>query len=133
MKEREENDILIVEDSEPFQNTLIKYLRDQYKVQAVKTYSELETILDSYIFKIVFLDFNIPQSTGVDPAEIGFESLELIKDRMPDTEVIFVTGSHKDVEIAVEAIKRGASNYIEKAKLTREKIFSTIAVFDGKI
>ena len=128
MTKKEENDILIVEDSKPFQKTLISYLKSKYKIQAVDTYSGLETILNSYTFKIVFLDFNIPHSPGIPPAEIGFDSLGLIKDRMPDAEVIFITGSHKDVEIAVEAIKRGASNYIEKEKLTREKIFNTIAV-----
>ncbi len=127
MKKREEKDILIVEDSIPFRKTLISYLQ-KYKLQSVATLSDLENILDSYNFKIVFLDFNIPQSPGLDPAEIGFESLELINYRMPDAEVIFITGSHKDVETAVEAIKKGASNYLEKEKLTRERLYNIIAV-----
>lgn len=128
MKKKEEIDILIVEDSKPFQKALIGYIQNKYKIQTVGTYSELEAILDSYIFKVVLLDFNIPQSPGVRSAEIGFESLELIKDRMPDAEVIFITGIHNDIETAVEAIKRGASNYIEKEKLSGDRLFNTLTV-----
>ncbi len=126
MIKRKEYDILIVEDFEPFRKNLVIYLQDKYKIQVVGTYSELEDILNSCFFKIVFLDYNIPQSPELDPAEIGFDSLELIKGKLPDAEVIFVTSTHKDIETAVEAIKRGASNYIEKERLSREKLFNTI-------
>ena len=55
---------------------------------------------------IVLLDLVLPK-TG------GMEMLERITDTTPDTDVILITG-HYSTDSAVEAIKKGASDYLTK-------------------
>jgi len=55
---------------------------------------------------IVFTDIKMP---GMD----GFEVLDHIKSRSPDTEVIVITG-HGDMDLAVEALNHEATDFINK-------------------
>ncbi|GAG70587.1 unnamed protein product [marine sediment metagenome] len=55
---------------------------------------------------IVITDIKMP---GMD----GIEVLKKIKDLNTDTEVIIITG-HGDIENAIEALKHGASDFINK-------------------
>jgi DNA-binding NtrC family response regulator len=67
--------------------------------------------------EVVLLDLLMPKMNGL-------EVLERIVDAAPETEVILITG-HYSAESAVEAIRRGASDYITKpisVKLLRDRI-----------
>ncbi len=55
---------------------------------------------------IVITDIKMP---GMD----GIEVLKKVKERNPDAEVIIITG-HGDIENAIEALKHGASDFINK-------------------
>ncbi len=72
--------------------------------------------------EVVLLDLLMPKMNGL-------EVLDRILDEAPETEVILVTGNYS-AESAVEAIRRGASDYITKpvsVTLLREKIGKLIA------
>jgi DNA-binding NtrC family response regulator len=72
--------------------------------------------------QIVLLDLMMPSMNGL-------EVLDRIVEATPDTEVILITGQYS-AESAVEAIRRGASDYITKPvnlKLLREKIGRLVA------
>jgi DNA-binding NtrC family response regulator len=75
----------------------------------VKTYGSGEDFLrdlDLGNFDLVFLDVVLP---GVN----GMEVLQQVKSRVPETEVILITG-HASIDAAIGAIKKGAFHYLAK-------------------
>ncbi len=68
-------------------------------------------------FHIVLTDLRMPHLNGL-------QLLERIKSRFPETEVILFTG-YATIDDAVQAIKQGAFDYIEKP-LTPEKILTVV-------
>ncbi len=57
-------------------------------------------------FDVIISDLMMPEMSGM-------ELLKIVKEKMPDTEVIMVTGK-ASVDTAVEAMQQGARDYIEK-------------------
>ena len=57
-------------------------------------------------YDLIFLDVVLPGISGM-------EVLQQVKVRVPDTEVILITG-HASIDHAVAAIKKGAFHYVEK-------------------
>lgn len=55
---------------------------------------------------LMLLDLMMPEMDG-------FDLLDFVKDRYPDVTVIMMTG-HASIESAVEALKRGAYDYLGK-------------------
>lgn len=63
-------------------------------------------LVEAHLPEVVIADLKLPQMNGVD-------LLRQIKDRLPNAEVAIMTG-HGTVETAVDAMKLGAYDYIEK-------------------
>jgi two-component system response regulator AtoC len=75
----------------------------------VKTYSSGEDFLqelDLGNFDLVFLDVVLPGLNGM-------EVLQQVKSRLPETEVILITGD-ASIDAAIGAIKKGAFHYVAK-------------------
>jgi DNA-binding NtrC family response regulator len=75
----------------------------------VKTYGSGEDFLrdlDLGNFDLVFLDVVLPGLNGM-------EVLQQVKSRLPETEVILITG-HASIDAAIGAIKKGAFHYVAK-------------------
>ena len=77
-----------------------------YDVRAAATGQDGLVLLAENTFDIVITDLRLP---GAD----GLELLQACKQRSPQTEVILIT-AHGSVETAVEAMKRGAYDFIMK-------------------
>jgi two-component system response regulator AtoC len=76
---------------------------------SVKTYGSGEDFLRDLElgnFDLVFLDVVLP-GTG------GMEVLQQVKSRLPEVEVILITG-HASIDAAIGAIKKGAFHYVAK-------------------
>lgn len=99
--------VLIVDDEEGFVNSLAERLsiRDYDVTTSVNGQDAIEKVR-GYNFDVVMLDVVMP---GID----GLEVLREIKRIKPLTEVIMLTAL-PNVEIGVEAMKRGAMDYILK-------------------
>jgi len=99
--------ILIVDDEEKFANSLAERLsiRDYDTTTSVSGQDAIEKV-SGYNFDVVMLDVIMP---GMD----GLKVLREIKRIKPLTEVIMLTAL-PNVEIGVEAMKRGAMDYILK-------------------
>ena len=69
-------------------------------------------------FDLILLDMRMP---GMD----GLETLEALRRRGVETPVIFMT-SHDDLTIAVEAMKRGAADYVVKSMESYRNLYSII-------
>ena len=81
-------------------------------------------ILEKDPFDLILLDLKMPDMGGIDV-------LKVIMERWPATKVIIVTG-YSTVDTAVEALRLGAFNHIEKP-FTPDSILAAVnEVFDKK-
>ena len=99
--------ILIVEDDIAFLKMLTTFLqRKGYDVTGVSTIKAAKDAIDASTFPLVITDLKLPDETGL-------ALLEYVKQASPATRVIMMTG-YAEVTSAVEAIKKGALDYISK-------------------
>ncbi len=106
--------VLVVDDEQDVTESLFKSLsRRGYNVEIATTgEGGIEKAKQSN-FDAVLLDNNLPGIKGI-------QVLEQIKKISPETEVIIITG-HSSIDLAVESLKRGAYDYIQKP-ISRDKI-----------
>jgi DNA-binding NtrC family response regulator len=103
----EKANILIIDDEEAIRDSCSQALkREGYTVKTAKDGKEGLKSFRQNFFHSVLLDLKLP---GLD----GMEVLSRIKEENPETPVIIITG-YASIESAVEAIKRGASDYLPK-------------------
>jgi DNA-binding NtrC family response regulator len=99
--------VLLVDDEEEFVETLAERMRSRGMEVATSTSGgDALDLIDREPYDVVVLDLQMP---GMD----GLEALARIKRRNPDIQVVLLTG-HATVEKSVEAIKRGALEFLEK-------------------
>nr|WP_321465851.1 sigma-54 dependent transcriptional regulator [uncultured Desulfobulbus sp.] len=77
-----------------------------YAVQTFGNPVEALSSLDAHSFLAVLADIRMPEMDGM-------ELLEHILEKDPDLPVILITG-HGDISMAVEAVKKGAYNFLQK-------------------
>jgi len=117
--------ILIIEDEATLAKNMRIYLeRDGFEVRVVDSAEAGLALLDIFRPDAVILDFNLP---GMD----GIEAIEQLRARAPEAQIIMVTG-HGNVELAVEAMKRGAFDFLtkpvplSKLRMLLEKAFGEV-------
>lgn len=118
MKERK---VLIVDDEKNIRMTLSQTLADmELSIETAINGEEALAKSEGTKFDILFLDLKMP---GMD----GMEVLRQIKDSQPDVKVIIIT-AHGSIEIAVEAMKLGAVDFLQKPYTPNEirELVSTI-------
>lgn len=99
--------ILIVDDDRHITDSLYLILTDaKFEVSTAHTFAAAVTMLSKNAVDLVITDLRLPDGTGID-------LITHVKNEMPETEVILMTG-HGSLEITIEAIKRGAYYYVEK-------------------
>jgi DNA-binding NtrC family response regulator len=99
--------ILVIDDERSIRNTLKDILEfEKYQVELAEDgYKALE-FLKTSDFDVILCDIKMP---GMD----GIEVLQKIEALKPDTPVVMISG-HGNIDTAVESIKKGAFDYIEK-------------------
>lgn len=98
--------ILVIDDEKSIRNTLKEILEfEKNEVDLACDGTEGLTILQSKRFDVILCDIKMP---GIDGIEVLDKILELY-----DTPVIMISG-HGNIDTAVEAIKKGAYDYISK-------------------
>jgi len=99
--------ILIVDDDENIRNTMKTILEDEgYLVDLAATGSEAVQKTKKTAYNIALLDIRLPDMEGV-------ELLKLIKDTVPRTRKIMVTG-YPSMQNAVAALNKNADAYLIK-------------------
>lgn len=107
MKDRQRYNILIGDGDKAECDALADLLEnEEYSVESVNHGTGMLEILKQRFFNVVIADITMPEVKG-------FDLLRLIKEKHPDTLVLFITNCGK-VEEAVAAIKKGATDYIVK-------------------
>jgi PAS domain S-box-containing protein len=105
---------LIIEDSEDDMFFTVQELtRGGFDLafERVDTMPDLEAALDRAVWDVIISDHSLPGFTSL-------QALELIKQRQFDVPFIIVSGVIGE-EIAVKAMKAGASDYVMKSALAR--------------
>lgn len=118
-----EGKILIIDDNKSVLSALEILLQSEYKV--VKTISnpnQITSLLNLKEYDVVLLDMNF--SAGVNTGNEGLFWLKEIKKRAPYILIITMT-AYGDVELAVKALKEGASDFILKP-WNNEKLLTTV-------
>src|SRR5689334_17094201 len=106
--------VLLVEDSEDDAHLLARELwRAGYDLthERVDTADALKAALDSHPWDLVIGDYSMPQFNGT-------EALAILQERGLDIPYICVSGTITE-ELAVAAMKAGASDYVTKGHLKR--------------
>src|SRR5512135_3537595 len=99
--------VLIIEDEATISKNLNTYLmRHGFEVRVAPTAEEGMAQLDVFKPDAILLDFNLPGMNGL-------EALTKLRTQAPDVRVIMITG-HGNVELAVEAMKSGAYDFLTK-------------------
>ncbi|MGL4226994.1 MAG: response regulator, partial [Rickettsia sp.] len=102
-------DVLIVDDAEDIRNIIAAILKDEgFNPKVAANSTQALKILSEKPLSAVILDIWL-QGSEID----GLGILEIIKKRYPLMPVIIISG-HGTIETAVNAIKMGAYDYIEK-------------------
>jgi putative nucleotidyltransferase with HDIG domain len=106
--------ILVTDDEPGIRQSLSMFLsRLGFDVVEAATADAAVELLGQHTFELVISDIALPGSNT------GLDLLAAVKQKSPDTDVILMTG-HMDLDFAISALKRGASDYFKKPFLFDE-------------
>ena len=99
--------LLIIEDDASLNQMLQLHFEELgFAVTGVQRCDQGRQQLERQAFDLLLLDQQLPDGTGL-------ELLEIIRQQSPDQAVVMMTGQH-DLELAIQAIKIGAADFIHK-------------------
>jgi len=99
--------VLLVDDEEAFLESMSERMRLRgMDVSTASSAKEALEVIESDAFDAVILDIQLPEMDGM-------AVLKKIKAKHPEAQIILLTG-HASLEKGVEAMKIGASDYLEK-------------------
>ncbi len=106
--------ILLLEDSAPDAELIEHILRQsglRFEFATAATRAQFETELSRHQPDVILSDYSLPDIDGI-------AALELARTRAPEVPFIFVTGVLGE-EVAIDMLKRGATDYVLKLHLSR--------------
>jgi DNA-binding NtrC family response regulator len=98
--------VLVVDDKEDLLRLFAKILGEEYSLSTASDGAKALALIAEHEFDVVVADLKMPGASG-------FTVLESVKARWPETEVILLA-AYGSVSDAVEAVKQGAYDYIQK-------------------
>jgi DNA-binding NtrC family response regulator len=99
--------ILIVDDESAIRNSFRDILEfEKYSVEESPDGLDALVKLKQDQFDVIIMDIKMPKMDGL-------EALERVQLLSPDTPVIMISG-HADIDTAVEAVKKGAFDFVSK-------------------
>ena len=118
----EKIEILLLEDNLG-DAILIKEMLDEfadflYELINVKTLNDGLSLLKRRLFDVILTDLSLPDSDGIDT----FLKIHEINSRIP---IIILTGSNYN-EIGIDAVKKGAQDYLVKGQIDGKLLKSSI-------
>jgi len=102
-----EKNILVIDDDRIILDSLCEFLSlEGFQTSGAETLKGAVAELQKQSYSLVITDINLPDGNG-------FELLDMVRKEHPQTVVIVITG-YGTIESAVQAIKRGAYDYLTK-------------------
>lgn len=110
--------VLIADDEPRIRKVITLLLKDEgYDVKTVENGQQAVEAVAEFLPDVVLLDQQMPLLTGV-------EALERIKQIRPEQVIVFVT-AFGSISLAVDAVKKGAYDFIEKP-FDNDKLLLTV-------
>ncbi|MBE6232291.1 MAG: sigma-54-dependent Fis family transcriptional regulator [Bacteroidales bacterium] len=110
--------ILIIDDERSIRNSLKEILMDEgYDVDVAENGAQGCELADKERYSVIFCDIKMPEMDGM-------EVLDKLAGMGVDSAVVMISG-HADIQTAVECIKKGAFDFIQKP-LDLNRILITI-------
>ncbi|HMR88190.1 MAG TPA: sigma-54 dependent transcriptional regulator [Saprospiraceae bacterium] len=99
--------ILIVDDDKSIRKTLRDILEfEKYEIDEASDGLDCIVKIKQNQYDVIILDVKMPRMDGM-------EAIEKIQNISPDTPVVMISG-HGNIDTAVEAVKKGAFDFIQK-------------------
>ncbi len=99
--------VLLVDDEKEFLEIMSERMESRgMEVTTAASADKVLSLIEKESFDAIVMDFQMP---GMD----GMEALKAIKDKKPELQIILLTG-YATVEKTVEAMKIGATDFLEK-------------------
>ncbi|MBQ6087051.1 MAG: sigma-54-dependent Fis family transcriptional regulator [Bacteroidales bacterium] len=99
--------ILVIDDERPIRNSMKEILSDEgYEVDVAENGAAALEMTDKERYDVIFCDIKMP---GMD----GIEVLDKLGEAGVESSVIMISG-HGDIDTAVECIRKGAYDFIQK-------------------
>ncbi|MCI0535088.1 MAG: sigma-54 dependent transcriptional regulator [Verrucomicrobiales bacterium] len=111
--------LLIVDDEKPTRDGLRAALEDRYEVYVADDAKAAFELLEGESFDVLLTDLRLP-------AEDGLKLIARAK-ALPKPPVCILMTAYGSEEVAVEAMKRGADDYVSKGKLQIDELEMRIA------
>ena len=118
-----EGSMLIVDDNEALLLALSMYFEPHFKtITTIKNPNLIPDYISKEDYDLILLDMNF--TAGITTGNEGIFWMRQILETNPTASVVLIT-AYGDVELAVKAIKEGATDFIQKS-WDEQKILSTI-------
>jgi len=99
--------ILIVDDDKSIRKALRDILEfEKYEIEEASDGLECVVKIKQSTYDVIIMDVKMPRMDGM-------EAIEKIQNLSPDTPVVMISG-HGNIDTAVEAVKKGAFDFIQK-------------------
>jgi len=112
--------IFVVEDNEWYGKLLVHRL-GQNPGHSVQRFTTARACLDQLSERpdVITLDYSLPDAKGE-------QVLRQVRDRLPDTEVVVISGQ-EDVSTAVSLLRQGAYDYLVKDENTLDRLWNIMS------
>src|SRR5208283_4520000 len=111
--------LLIVDDEKPTRDGLRAALQERYDVYVAEDVKSATELLERDHFEVLLTDFRLP-------SEDGMKLIARAKS-LPNPPICILMTAYGSEELAVEAMKRGADDYIAKGRLQIDELEMRIA------
>ena len=111
--------LLIVDDEKPTREGLRAALEDQYDVYIAEDAHAALSLLEAEHFDVMLTDFRLPNEDGM--------KLIARAKSLPKPPICILMTAYGSEEVAVEAMKKGADDYIAKGRLQIDELEMRIA------
>jgi len=110
--------VLIIDDEASIRESISQILSDEdISSKSAKSLEEAKKILTKEYFPVILLDIWLEDGSGID-------FIDTIKELSPNSSIVMITG-HGGIELAVQSIKKGAFDFLEKP-LSIEKLLNVV-------
>jgi two-component system response regulator AtoC len=106
--------LLIVDDEKPTREGLRAALEDHYDVYVAEDAAAAMTLLEQETFRVLLTDLKLPNEDGM--------KLIARAKALPKPPICILMTAYGSEEVAVEAMKRGADDYIAKGRLQIDEL-----------
>jgi len=117
--------ILVIDDEKSIRNSLKDVLEyEKYKIEEAEDGMKGLSMIQNNNYDLILCDIKMPKMDGIDVLELALE-------KKPESIFVMISG-HGTIETAVEALKKGAYDFLEKPIDLNRLLVTVRNAFDKK-